>query len=99
MSTTPRPWLEKDDLMPLAPVEATVTTPGSWVGMSKHSDGSITRSEGVASFGETGSLFSLPAAATFTAPFFSAYREARATASTSAFWSGSFLQLKYQGSV
>ena len=44
--------------MPLAPVAATVTTPGSWVGMSKHSEGSITRSEGVPSFGETGSVIS-----------------------------------------
>ncbi len=58
MSMTPRPWLEKDDLRSFAPVDATVTTPGSWVGMSRHSDGSITRSEGVESFGETGSVIS-----------------------------------------
>jgi hypothetical protein len=48
--------LEKDDLMPFAPVEATVTTPGSWVGMSRHSDGSTTRSPGVESFGDDGSV-------------------------------------------
>ncbi len=87
--------------MPWSPVALTVTTPGSCVGMSRQSCGSIVRGTGVPSSGlvsstiafDARSWFELPAEATLSTPLRSAYLVARPRASTSAFWSSSALQL------
>ncbi|CAM5692055.1 hypothetical protein SGRIM128S_07347 [Streptomyces griseomycini] len=89
------------------PVALTVTMPGSWVGTSRHSLGSMVRVTGVVSLGlesstiasEARSWLELPAEARCRVPLRSAYSWARLTASTIALWSGSSLQLYSHGST